>query len=197
MKHIKYLSVVASGLLFATSCTDVFEDTMCNNIEKPNTIAELEYLNAYPTLKEALNGTSSRAINPNFTLGCGVGVSDYLKQSGVYALVNTNFDMVTAGNAMKYASVVNDKGEMDFGTVQSFVSATQEAGMQIYGHTLCWHSQQNTTWLNSLVADRVEEITGGSGATVMASLIGNADGSAECANLISRVKGNEDVPSPI
>ncbi|MDE6341530.1 MAG: hypothetical protein K2K93_04365, partial [Muribaculaceae bacterium] len=77
MKHFKYLSIVASGLLLATSCTDTFEETMIQNIEKPNTIAELEYLNAYPTLKEALHGGSTRAVNPNFTLGCGVGANDY------------------------------------------------------------------------------------------------------------------------
>ncbi len=197
MKQIKYLSIVASGLLFATSCTDVFNDTFYDNLEKPNTIAELEYLNAYPTLKEALHGSSSRAINPDFTLGCGVGVNDYLQGQGVYALVNTNFDMMTAGNAMKYASVVNDKGEMNFGTVQSFVNAADKAGMQIYGHTLCWHSQQNTKWLNSLVADKVIEISDGSGSKIMASVIGEADGSAICENLVSRVKGNDDVPSPI
>ncbi|MDE6549504.1 MAG: endo-1,4-beta-xylanase [Muribaculaceae bacterium] len=197
MKFIKYIAVVASGMMLATSCTDVFNDTFSDNVEKPNSIAELEYLNAYPTLKEALKGSSSRAVNPNFTLGCGVAVSDYTQQGGIYALTNTNFDMLTAGNAMKYASVVNDKGEMDFGNVKSFVSATQEAGMQIYGHTLCWHSQQNTTWLNSLVADKVTEIEGGDGAKIMSSVIGNADGSAECENLVSRVKGNDDVASPI
>ena len=132
MKFIKYIAVVASGMMLATSCTDVFNDTFSDNVEKPNSIAELEYLNAYPTLKEALKGSSSRAVNPNFTLGCGVAVNEYTQQGGIYALTNTNFDMLTAGNAMKYASVVNDKGEMDFGNVKSFVSATQEAGMQIY-----------------------------------------------------------------
>ncbi|MDE7349991.1 MAG: endo-1,4-beta-xylanase [Muribaculaceae bacterium] len=69
--------------------------------------------------------------------------------------------------------------------------------MQIYGHTLCWHAQQNTKWLNSLIADREEEIAGGSGEKIMTSVIDKADGSVECANLISRVKGNADVPSPI
>lgn len=197
MKHIKYLSIVASGLLFATSCTDVFEDTLSNNIEKPNSIAELEYLNAYPTLKEALHGASTRGINPNVTIGCGVGANDYINGGGIYALVNSNFDIMTAGNEMKYASIVNDKGEMNFGTVQSFVNAAEKVGMQIYGHTLCWHEQQNMKWLNGLVADKVIEIEGGSDAKIMASVIGNADGSAECENLISRVKGNEDVPSPI
>lgn len=54
----------------------------------------------------------------------------------------SNFDEMTAGNAMKYASCVNDKGDMDFGTVEKFVSAAQAAGITIYGHTLAWHAQQ-------------------------------------------------------
>lgn len=158
MKHIKYLSVVASGLLLATSCTDVFEDTMCNNIEKPNTIAELEYLNEYPTLKEALSGASSRAVNPNFMLGVAVGASEFLQYEGLYALASTNFTMVTPDNAMKYGSIVSDKGEMDFGTVKSFLAAAEAAQMQVFGHTLCWNAQQNTKWLNKLIADKELEI---------------------------------------
>ncbi len=197
MKHIKYLSIIASGLMLATSCTDTFEETLIQNVEKPNTIAALEYLNAYPTLKEALHGGSSRGVNPNFTLGCGVGANDYINGGGIYALVNSNFDMMTAGNEMKYASIVNDKGEMNFGTVQSFVNAAENAGMKIYGHTLVWHEQQNLKYLNGLIADKEVPIEGGSGEKIMASQIGLADGSAICENLVSRVKGNDDVPSPI
>ena len=62
--------------------------------------------------------------------------------------------MITAGNAMKYASVVGDNGAMNFGTVMQFVNAAKEAGIEIYGHTLLWHAQQNTKYLNSLIADR-------------------------------------------
>jgi GH35 family endo-1,4-beta-xylanase len=66
-------------------------------------------------------------------------------------LVNSNFDEVTAGNAMKYSSVVDNNGKMDFGTVKSFVTAAKDAGTTIYGHTLAWHAQQNKKYLNSLI----------------------------------------------
>ena len=55
---------------------------------------------------------------------------------------------------MKYASVVGDNGAMTFGPVMQFVSAAKEAGIEIYGHTLLWHAQQNKKYLNSLIADR-------------------------------------------
>ena len=34
----------------------------------------------------------------------------------------TNFDEMTAGNAMKYASIVKDDGSVDFSQVTSFCS---------------------------------------------------------------------------
>ncbi len=153
MKYVKYLTAFAAGMVMLSSCTDDFVDTF-NTVEKPNTLAQLEYLNAYAPLKEALRGNMSRSINPNFLLGSGVTASEYVKRTGVYALTNSNFDQVTAGNAMKYASIVNDQGEMNFANVIDFVSAATNAGLQVYGHTLCWHAQQNVTWLNSLIADR-------------------------------------------
>lgn len=153
MKYVKYLSAFALGMVVLSSCTDDFVDTF-NTVEKPNTLAQLEYLNAYAPLKEALRGSMSRSVNPNFLLGTGVTASEYNQKGGVYALTNTNFDQVTAGNAMKYASVVNDKGEMNFATVTEFVNNATAAGLQVYGHTLCWHSQQNVKWLNSLIADK-------------------------------------------
>ena len=59
---------------------------------------------------------------------------------------------------MKYSSIVNDKGEMDFGKVRDFVSAATEAGLEVYGHTLCWHEQQTVKWLNSLIKDKELEV---------------------------------------
>ncbi|MDE6381059.1 MAG: endo-1,4-beta-xylanase, partial [Muribaculaceae bacterium] len=47
---------------------------------------------------------------------------------------------------------------MNFDKVRSFVDAAKAVNMQIYGHTLCWHSQQNAKYLNSLLADKELEI---------------------------------------
>ena len=130
-------------------CAD-YIDTDDYIVEKPASIAEFEYLNEYKPLKEYVN----RSAHPGFTLGTALSVDDYLKQGSVYLLTNSNFDMMTAGNAMKYASCVADDGTMNFDKVRSFVDAAKNVGMQIYGHTLLWHSQQNNKWLNSLLADK-------------------------------------------
>jgi GH35 family endo-1,4-beta-xylanase len=135
-----------------TSCADEFKPDF--EVIQPERLAAYSYLNDYQPLKEYID----RTAHPNFKLGVGVGVSDYLDQSLVYSLVNSNFNEMTAGNAMKYASCVSDNGSMDFSTVMDFVSAAQNAGITIYGHTLAWHSQQNLKYLNSLIADKEVEI---------------------------------------
>ena len=131
------------------SCAEYF-DTSDYLVEQPADDARLAYLSEYKPLKEYVN----RAAHPGFTLGTGVNADEYLKGEAAYMLTNSNFDMVTTGNAMKYASVVDNNGSMNFGTVMSFVEAATNAGMQVYGHTLVWHAQQNTKYLNGLIADK-------------------------------------------
>lgn len=148
----KYFLALAPALLM-TSCADYF-DTANYLVEQPETDARLAYLDEYKPMKEYVN----RSAHPGFLLGTGVNAGEFIKGEGVYLLTKSNFDMVTAGNAMKYASCVNDKGEMNFGTVRDFVAAAENAGLQVYGHTLCWHSQQNIKYLNSLLADKEIEV---------------------------------------
>ncbi len=143
-----YYMVMALPMVFA-SCADYF-DTANYLVEQPADDARLAYLNEYKPLKEYVN----RSAHPGFTLGTGVNAEEYLKAGAAYMLTNSNFDMVTTGNAMKYASIVDNNGNMNFGTVMSFVEAATNAGMQVYGHTLVWHSQQNTKYLNGLIADK-------------------------------------------
>ena len=119
-----------------------------------DSLANLSYLKEYGSLKEYVN----RSENPNFKLGAGVAASSFINSDIEYRVAAANFDEVTAGNAMKYASCVNDKGEMDFGTVMSFIEKAKEDGITIYGHTLAWHAQQNNKYLNSLIADKEIEV---------------------------------------
>ncbi len=146
--------IAAFGLagLFLTGCADTTIDYY--PVDKPQSIAEYEYLDAYGPLKEYID----RAAHPGFLLGAGVSASDYINKGLIYRMTNANFDQITAGNEMKYASIVSDNGAMDFSTVEAFVEAAQAAGMSIYGHTLCWHAQQNTKYLNGLIADKELDI---------------------------------------
>lgn len=147
MKTIKY-SLSLGLLLSLASCAD--DQIVDFKTEKPESIAQYEYLNAYDALKTYID----RSASPDFKLGIALSASDFLKGEVVRTMAISNFDEMTAGNAMKYASCVNDKGDMDFGTVEKFVSAAQAGGLTIYGHTLAWHAQQNNKYLNSLIKDK-------------------------------------------
>lgn len=109
-----------------------------------------KYLDDYVDLKKYID----RAKYPNFKLGIGTTVNDYLQKGNVYKLTNDNFDETVAGNAMKMASCVDGNGNMNFGTVTNYVNTATSAGLVVYGHTLAWHSQQPNGWLRGLIKDK-------------------------------------------
>ena len=152
-KQIFHFSLFTFTFMMA-SCADEF-DTNNYVVDRPATSAEYLYLNDYQPIKQNID----RQKYPNFKLGVGTTVSDYVKKELVYALVNSNFDETEPGNCMKMASCVNyDNGAMDFGTVTDYVNTATDAGLSVYGHTLAWHAQQPVKWLNNLMKDKELDI---------------------------------------
>lgn len=149
MKHTnKILGTMLFAAAVSTSCVD--DDKLGFAFEKPASIEGMEYLADYDALKAYVD----RSANPNFKLGVALAADDYNAGGVVTRLANSNFDEMTAGNAMKYASCVADNGAMDFGKVSTFVNNAKENGITIYGHTLAWHSQQNNKYLNGIIAPK-------------------------------------------
>ena len=152
MKRINFgLGLVA--LLALSSCADdkfsEFRTDMTQNKK------DYLYLNNYEPLKKYVQDLKDAGkCNPDFKLGIALAAADFNEQGIVYCLAGSNFDEMTAGNAMKYASCVDNKGVMNFGNVSSFVANAKDAGLTIYGHTLAWHSQQNNKYLNGLIKDK-------------------------------------------
>ena len=152
MKRINFgLGLVA--LLALSSCADdkfsEFRTDMTQNKK------DYLYLNNYEPLKKYVQDLKDAGkCNPDFKLGVALAASEFNEQGIVYCLAGSNFDEMTAGNAMKYASCVDNKGVMNFGNVSSFVANAKDAGLTIYGHTLAWHSQQNNKYLNGLIKDK-------------------------------------------
>ena len=140
---------MAMGLALLTSCAD--NDMPFFAVTDPGTNAEYAYLNEYDVLKNYINPNA----NPNFKLGLGVDAGSFDAGNAQYQIAATNFNEVTPGNEMKYASIVGDDGSMNFSTVANMIEDAKAANLTIYGHTLAWHSQQNVKYLNSLIADRV------------------------------------------
>ena len=95
-----------------------------------------------------------RGAHPGFKVSAALGADEFNQQGPLFRLAAHNFDEIVAGNAMKMASCVNDEGVMDFSKVSSFVSAAEDAGLTVYGHTLAWHAQQPSKYLNGLIKDK-------------------------------------------
>lgn len=156
MKVNKYIISALVCPFVLGSCADW--DDWKYDVEKPQTIAQYEYLNDYAPLKEYLD----RNAHPGFKVSAALGVDEFNQQGPLFRLAAHNFDEIVAGNAMKMASCVNDQGVMDFSKVSSFVSAAEDAGLTVYGHTLAWHAQQPSKYLKGLIADKpIPEAPGG------------------------------------
>ena len=145
MKLTYFCVLIAACMSTTTLAQENFE------LGKPND-DNYRYLDEYKALKDYIDYSKY----PNFKLGSGTTVPDYLNDNDhlFRDLINKNFTETVAGNAMKMASCVNNNGDMNFTTVKNYVKAATEAGLSVYGHTLAWHSQQPVGWLTSLIADK-------------------------------------------
>lgn len=147
MKIYNKLFIGTSLCLAVCSCADQGLLPFPGELQVPDELTQNANLQEYDVLKNYVNRTD----NPGFKLGIAVDENDFINKGAAFSIAQTNFDDVTPGNAMKYSSVVKDDGTMDFSTVESFIETAEAAGLTVYGHTLCWHAQQNLNYLNGLL----------------------------------------------
>ncbi|RVT74891.1 glycoside hydrolase [Flavobacterium sufflavum] len=154
MRKIYKIVPFAAFLVTLASCTE--SHLLSYDVEKPITIANQEQINAYSDLKTYVD----RATNPDFKLGAGISLSDYTTKSLMYRLVNRNFDEITLGYEMKHGAIVQSDGSLSLDNVNKLLKTAQEANVSVFGHTLCWHANQNATYLKKLIAPDVLSTTG-------------------------------------
>lgn len=149
MKYYKLFLITGLATMLLSSCAEEFKSDFTT--EKPESIAQYEYLNEYNPLKSYVD----KGAHGGFKTGISVSVGDFLKRSQIYSLVCSNFDEIVADNAMKYSSCVGNDGKMDFSQVEKLVATARNANIAVYGHTLCWHAQQRNDYLNGLIAPTI------------------------------------------
>ncbi len=169
MKYTKILPAIALSCLLFSSC----DDNLMEWGKDPNhgdiTSAELPL-----ELAEKISRYEPLKTYTDFKLGSGVGLDLYMNDEVYRNLVNENFDEVTIGYEMKHAPMVSANGDIKFDKVDAFIAKAKEAGLSTYGHTLVWHSNQNASYLNSIIAPTV--IPGSSGSNSL-NTTGLKDGS--------------------
>lgn len=88
----------------------------------------------------------------SFTTGVAISY-DLMKNNTAYStLVKSQFDRVTFEYQMKHQPNVQNNGSFNFTNTDELVSIAQAAGLDIFGHTLVWHQNNNGTFLQSLTS---------------------------------------------
>lgn len=143
-------------LVVLISCEDDKMNWQNLEDENPITTSELPL-----ELREKLERYETLNTYSDFVLGVGLIRDLYMTDDQYRSIINENFDDVTVGYAMKHGAMVNSQGDINFGPIDEFIASVKQAGLDIYGHTLAWHANQNANYLNGIIAPTV--IPGSSG----------------------------------
>ena len=113
-------------------------------LELAEKIANYDYLKSYVN-----------QYHPEMYAGAGISADLYVQDADYKKVVDENFSGITMGNAMKHQSVVTAKGDYNWATIDAFLAAAP-ADLKIYGHNMLWHTQQQQTYLKSLIAPEMQ-----------------------------------------
>ena len=125
-------------------------------------IAVKEVIANYDNIKDY-----AQQYTPNMKIGIGMGADLYANnENGEGDLANANYQVFTPGNAMKNDAIMGNSGSLNFATVDKLLAAL-DGNMQLYGHNFFWHTQQNQTYLKSLIAPTLVVESDGDVANVL------------------------------
>ena len=146
-----FIPVVASAMLL-TGCDDQLmewgkpaDHADVTSSEIP--LAVKEVIANYDNIKDY-----AQQYTPDMLIGIGMGADLYINNAnGEGSLANANYQVLTPGNAMKNDAIMGNSGSLNFATVDKLIAAL-DGNMKLYGHNFFWHTQQNQTYLKSLIA---------------------------------------------
>lgn len=110
--------------------------------------------------------------HPGVDITLGMGLDNFLDDEAYRQVVLDNYQGVTFGNAMKHQSIVSASGKCNWDKVDQFIA--MNTGLKLHGHNLLWHTQQQQTYMKSLIAPKLvqEQTSGGDGISSL--LVGDA-----------------------
>jgi endo-1,4-beta-xylanase len=109
---------------------------------------------AAPLAADAIGGDASLrtlAKRAGLRIGTAVDMSALANDATYREHVAGEFNSVTAENVMKWESIEQERGVLDFTAADTLVDFARANGQQVRGHTLLWHNQ-NPAWLTEGVA---------------------------------------------
>ncbi|HYC30364.1 MAG TPA: endo-1,4-beta-xylanase, partial [Chitinophagaceae bacterium] len=85
-----------------------------------------------------------------FPVGMAIDYGLFKNNATYRKIVSQEADQVSFTYHMKHGAIVKDDGSFDFNRADEMVNLSTAAGLQIFGHTLVWHQNQNGNYLRSL-----------------------------------------------
>ena len=107
---------------------------------------------ANPVIDYTKYALGDLAAQQGIKLGAAFTYWEYRNNSKVAEILTREFKAVTFGNEMKHDAIVQQDGRMVFTTADQMAQWTKDAGAELFGHVLGWHSQQQTKYLNALIS---------------------------------------------
>ena len=167
MKINKIIIPVVASAMLLTGCDDQImqwgkpaDHADVTRAEIP--LAVKEVIANYDNIKDY-----AQQYTPNMKIGIGMGAALYANnENGEGDLANANYQVFTPGNAMKNDAIMGNSGSLNFATVDKLLAAL-DGNMQLYGHNFFWHTQQNQTYLKSLIAPTLVVESDGDVANVL------------------------------
>lgn len=83
----------------------------------------------------------------DITMGVAISYNQMLNDPKYSQTVKRDFDGVTFDYNMKHAAIVQSDGSLNFTNADALVNAS--SGLQIFGHALGWHQNQNASYLKT------------------------------------------------
>ncbi|MGC4101870.1 endo-1,4-beta-xylanase [Ferruginibacter sp.] len=131
MKNISNRIILPAALL-------VMAVSSCTKMKDTGTLNTGGYTDTTVALKDVGKGGY---------IGVAIDYPAMITNSAYAGVVKRDFSQVTFGNLMKHSSIVDNNGNLVFTNTDALVASV--GSMDIFGHTLGWHSQQNTTYLKN------------------------------------------------
>lgn len=144
MKYINnkiiFLVLVATVVV---SCKDEYACHL--PLEKPEEVANSEYLSTFDLLKSYVNSNSS------FKLAANMSASLLAKKDIAYSTLLANFNAVDVNGSFTPLNTLKVDGTYDFGGMQSVTDLAAGAGIALYGGSLCSDQGQRAAYYNKLI----------------------------------------------
>jgi len=156
MNKYKFLLPAVAAATLLAGCDDTKMEWGTPEGHNAVTTAEIplavkEVLANYDDIK-----TYAAQYTPNMLVGLGLGAAQYVAAADdepYQVLPNSNFQMFTTGNAMKMDAIVGASGTLNFTSLDAFLDR-MPSDMKLYGHNFIWHTQQQQSYLQSLIAPK-------------------------------------------